>query len=107
MRTSFNRRQFLGGAAAFGAYLSLGNSWARATAARTTQRESQGFFSLGQRKDHWWLLDPSGNPFFTMGLNHIDPASLRYPENIDIWREKYNGSTIKWIEESVRPNLKA
>ena len=42
-----------------------------------------------------------------MGLNHIDPASLRYPENLHIWREKYGGSTIRWIKESVAPNLNA
>ncbi|MEO0444788.1 MAG: agarase [Verrucomicrobiota bacterium] len=72
----------------------------------TTQKEPNGYFTLGKRKDHWWLIDTEGKPFFTMGLNHIDPATLRYPENIDLWREKYGGSTVRWIEESVVPNLK-
>jgi len=31
---------------------------------------------------------------------------LRYPENIHIWRQKYNGSTTTWLKESVAPNLK-
>ena len=74
---------------------------------KTTQPEPNGFFTLGQRDSHWWLVTPRGKPFFTIGLNHIDPASLRYPENIHIWREKYGGSTIRWIQESVAPNLKA
>ena len=69
-----------------------------------SERNLTGFFTLGQRKDHWWLITPEGKPFFTMGLNHIDPASLRYPENIDIWRKKYGGSTLRWIKESVAPN---
>ncbi len=73
----------------------------------TTQLEPEGFFTLGQWQDHWWFVDPRGKPFFSIGLNHFDPASLRYPENIDIWREKYGGSTIRWIRESVAPNLKA
>lgn len=73
----------------------------------TTQLEPEGFFTLGQRQGHWWFVDPRGKPFFSVGLNHFDPASLRYPENIDIWREKYGGSTIRWIRESVAPNLKA
>ncbi len=73
----------------------------------TTQLEPEGFFTLGQRQGHWWFVDPAGKPFFSIGLNHFDPASLRYPENIDIWREKYGGSTIRWIRESVAPNLKA
>lgn len=52
------------------------------------------------------MITPEGKPFFTIGLNHIDPASLRYPENINIWPEKYGGSTLRWIRESVAPNLK-
>ena len=67
---------------------------------------SNGFFKVDFRKDHWWLITPDGEPFFTIGLNHIDPASLRYPENIHIWRDKYQGSTINWLRESVAKNLK-
>lgn len=73
---------------------------------KTTQVDSEGFFTLGQRKEHWWLITPEGEPFFSLGINHIDPATTRYPENIDIWRNKYGGSTIRWIQESVAPNLK-
>ncbi len=73
----------------------------------TTQIEPEGFFTLGQRNDHWRLITPEGKPFFTMGINHIDPASMRYPENIEIWRKKYGGSTIRWIKESVAPKLKS
>ncbi|MDE0673411.1 MAG: hypothetical protein OXH72_16895, partial [Caldilineaceae bacterium] len=74
--------------------------------ARTTQAQPDGFFTLGRRDNHWWLVTPDGKPFFSLGLNHIDPASLRYPENIHIWRDKYGGSTEHWIRESVAPNLK-
>lgn len=73
----------------------------------TTQTEPKGYFTLRQRNGRWLLTTPDGEPFFTLGLNHIDPASLRYPENIELWKEKYDGSTIKWIEESVAPNLRA
>jgi len=73
--------------------------------AQTTQTNPDGRFTLGRRKDHWWLIAPDGRPFFSVGLNHIDPASLRYPENIHIWRDKYSGSTTRWIQESVAPNL--
>lgn len=64
-----------------------------------------GFFSLEQVDNHWWFITPEGKPFFSIGLNHIDPASLRYPENIHIWEEKYNGSTLEWIKKSVKPHL--
>lgn len=79
---------------------------AKSAPAKTTQPAPQGFFTLGRRRNHWWLITPDGKPFFTLGLNHIDPASLRYPENIGVWQEKYGGSTIRWIKESVARNLK-
>ena len=69
------------------------------------QAGATGFFRVLERDNRWWLLTPQGEPFFSIGINHIDPASLRYPENIHIWKEKYEGSTIKWLKESVKTNL--
>ena len=97
----FTRRRFLASAAALGA-----GATRRAAGARTTQADPEGFFSLDQRDGHWWFVTPEGTPFFSLGLNHLDPASLRYPENVHLWRERYHGSTTRWIEESVVPNLK-
>ena len=109
LRDKVDRRGFLQRSLALSAGLTMARLTPRATAARvkTTQIEPKGFFTLGRRKDHWWLIKPDGKPFFTMGLNHIDPASLRYPENIHIWQKKYGGSTVRWIKESVVPNLKS
>jgi hypothetical protein len=103
-----HRRRFLKRMLALGTGLSVASlaHGAQAAPTKTTQSEPDGFFTLGKRKEHWWLITPDGKPFFTVGLNHIDPASLRYPENINIWREKYGGSTLRWIKESVAPNLK-
>ena len=78
-----------------------------AAVTKTTQPEPDGFFTLGKHQDRWWLLTPDRNAFFSIGLNHIDPATLRYAENIKLWREKYGGSTIRWIKESVALNLKS
>lgn len=66
-----------------------------------------GFFHLKRLRGRWWLISPQGEPFFSIGLNHIDPASLRYPENLHLWREKYGGSTSRWLRESVGRNLRA
>ncbi len=101
------RRCFIKQLIAAGAGLTI-NATARSVSAapvKTTQPAPDGFFTLGRQDDHWWLISPDGQPFFTVGINHIDPATLRYPENIDLWRDKYGGSTIRWIQESVTPNL--
>ncbi len=54
------------------------------------------------------MADQAGRrAVFQLGLNHIDPASMRYPENIHLWRDKYGGSMLRWLKESVATNLKA
>ena len=70
----------------------------------SNSRSETGFFSVENRKNRWWLITPEGKLFFSIGINHVDPASLRYPENIDIWKEKYNGSTTTWLKKSVAKN---
>lgn len=67
----------------------------------------QGFFSLAQRQGRWWLITPEGRPFFSIGLNHIDPSPLRYESNGDLWERKYGNSMERWIKEAVAPDLKA
>ncbi|MCZ6704731.1 MAG: hypothetical protein O6942_02400 [Bacteroidetes bacterium] len=74
---------------------------------QTTQPSPEGFFSLGKRENRWILLTPDRKPFFSVGLNHIDSSPLRYPENLSRWEQKYENDTIKWIRESVAPNLKS
>lgn len=109
MNINTPRRKFLKRMVAIGAAVSVASPsrFVEAAAVKTTQPEPDGFFTLGRRNQHWWLITPDGTPFFTIGVNHIDPATLRYPENIHIWREKYGGSTLRWIKQSIAPNLKA
>src|SRR5829696_5362411 len=64
-----------------------------------------GYFRLERASDRWWLVDPDGNGFLTVGLNHIDESNLKYPHNADIWKKKY-GSREKWIREGVVKDLK-
>jgi hypothetical protein len=77
-----------------------------AVATATTQGEAAGFFTLGQVGGRWVLLTPDRKPFFSLGLNHIDAATLRTVENGRIWREKYGNSMHRWLDESVRVKLK-
>ncbi|MEM9585929.1 MAG: agarase [Planctomycetota bacterium] len=88
--------------------LSVGQSASAAAPQRvpTTQSNAEGFFTLGIWNDRWVFLDPEGSPFFSVGLNHVDPATLRYPENIHLWRQKYGNSMQRWLQESVAPDLR-
>jgi len=79
---------------------------AAAYAAATTQVEAAGYFTLAQRGGRWWLLTPTSEAFFSRGLNHFDSSTLRYPENADLWEGKYQNDQLRWIRESVAPNLK-
>lgn len=97
------RRSFLASSLGLGLGPGLGGS---TPTGGTTQLAADGFFTLARRQGRWWLITPKGEPFFSIGLNHIDPASLRYPENVHLWRDTYGGSTTRWIRESVAPNLK-
>ncbi|MEO0963981.1 MAG: agarase [Planctomycetota bacterium] len=73
----------------------------------TTQPSPEGFFTLGKRGHRWVLLTPSRAPFFSAGLNHIDSSPLRYPENLERWDQRYGNDMVRWIRESVAPNLKS
>lgn len=60
---------------------------------------TEKFFTVGQRNGRWWFITPKGKPFFSVGLNHIDSATLRYKENAHLWRDKYANSMEKWLKQ--------
>lgn len=64
-----------------------------------------GYFRLERTSERWWLVDPAGNGFLTIGLNHAEETNLKYDHNIDIWKKKY-GSREKWIKEGLVKDLK-
>lgn len=64
--------------------------------------QSKSFFSIQKIKGRYFLIDPEGNKFFSIGLNHVDAAGLRYSNNSNIWFEKYENSMEKWLKEGVR-----
>ena len=82
-------------------------AFGKPTHAKTTQSEPDGFFTIKKFGRQWLFATPEGRPFFSLGLNHVDPASLRYPENLHLWRERYGGRMLRWIRESVRPRLQS
>jgi len=67
---------------------------------------SRGAFSVKQIGDSWLLYDGQDNPFYSVALNHLDPASMMYDENRNIWQEKYENNIIKWLSEKVALDIK-
>ena len=68
---------------------------------------AQPYFTVDQRAGHWWFITPEGAPFFSIGMNHIDSATLRYPEHPRLWSEQFGGSQERWLKEAVAPDLRA
>jgi len=64
-----------------------------------------GFFGVAHEAGRWSLTDPSGRQFFSLGVNHAEETNLKYPVNIDIWRERY-GSREAWIADGVTRDLR-
>jgi len=92
-----NRRRFLSCAAA----VSLAPTLPLRAASEGTS------FTLALRGGRWWFVTPKGKPFFSIALNHIDPAPLRYTANGDLWARKYGNSMERWLKEAVAPDLRA
>lgn len=107
MVTSFSRRRFLEAAALGAGSVCCGHQTCAGdtTSTSTTQESTEGFFTLGNVKNRWIFLDPIRKPFFSIGLNHIDPATLRYPENRSIWMKKYGNDIHRWLKDRVRTDL--
>ena len=68
--------------------------------------DATGFFRLEQTDERWWLVDPDGAAFISIGVNHADESNLKYPHNRDIWKQKY-GSRESWIRDGVVKDFKA
>ncbi len=96
------RREFMARAGAL-----LAGAWVGNGGALAGEGAGRGFFSLAQRNGRWWLITPAGEPFFSIGVNHIDPSPLRFTENGDLWQRKYGNSMERWLKEAVAPDLRA
>ena len=64
----------------------------------------RSFFTVGRRAGRHWFVSPAGQPEFSLGLNHFDPATLRCPDSGPVWRARYGNSMRKWLGQ-VRADL--
>ena len=63
------------------------------------------FFGIEQRDGRWWFITPEGKRFWSIGMNHIDSASLRFSESDDVWEREFDNSQQAWLN-SVREDLR-
>jgi len=68
---------------------------------------SRDFFTVAERAGHWWFITPDGEPFWSIGMNHIDSSTLRYKESGNVWRERFGNSHRRWLQEQVQPDLRS
>jgi hypothetical protein len=71
----------------------------------TPYKKRGRYFTVTQSGGHYFLKDPEGALFFSIGINHVDSAPLRYPENGPLWNTKYQNSMEKWLKGDVRNRL--
>ena len=55
------------------------------------------FFTTAKKRGRHWFITPEGAPFWSIGLNHVDAASLRSNASGDVWEEKYGNSMERWL----------
>ena len=63
--------------------------------------EATGFFRVERAPDRWWFVTPDGHAFLTIGIAHADDSDLKYPHNVNIWRDTYGTSKERWVREGV------
>ena len=38
------------------------------------------YYTIEKRDGRWWFITPDGTPFWSIGINHIVSAALRFAE---------------------------
>ena len=71
------------------------------------RKMSKQYFRISKDdQGRWSFIDPNGQPFISIGLNHADESNLKYDFNHPIWQKKY-GSRSAWIQDGVTKDLKS
>ncbi len=65
---------------------------------RGRKLEAAGFFRARQQDGRWWLVDPDGYPYISVGLGPVSPAQS--PRAKAAFKTKF-GSVDRWAEETA------
>ena len=55
------------------------------------------FYTIEKRDGRWWFITPDGALFWSIGMNHIDSAALRYAASDDVWEREFGNSHEQWL----------
>jgi len=63
-----------------------------------------GFFRVEEVDGRWWFIDPDGNAFISVGVNHCNSRDLKFPWNKHIYEERYGDDAkfFKDVEKTLR-----
>ena len=56
-----------------------------------------GSYTIEKRDGRWWFITPDGAPFWSIGINHIDSAALRFAESGGVWEREFGNSHERWL----------
>lgn len=68
--------------------------------------DASGFFSVAPLHGVWWLIDPRGNGFLSIGTDHVHSdvhwcAALGYAPYARNIRERYDNDILRWSETTT------
>ena len=96
MKSKLNRRRFLSSAMVLGAG-SMALPLIQCSGKTDSTAKSKSFFTVAQHNGRWWLVTPEGEHTFSIGMNHVDPAAIRYEASNGLWDSKYGNRMEKWL----------
>jgi len=68
-----------------------------------------GYYGVTESADRWWLVDPDGHPFYSVGLNHVSSGGYKDAETgrcpyCETMEQKY-GSVQGWRDATTERML--
>ena len=72
--------------------------------ANETEFPATGFFNVQKKDGIWWLVDPNGEKFYTIGIAYVSPGNFYYG-NITDWVNKTSNKLNEWGFNTLNEGL--